>query len=396
MRALRQELLTRAGVTPLEVFGIGGPKLQAEGLKPIVDARELLAMGFTEILGKIPRALQALRALENSTREEKPDLIVVMDYPDFNLRLARRLKTLRVPMIYYIPPKLWVWRKGRIRELRELFERVLCIFPFEEEFYRREKLAQARYVGNPLFEELPAPLTREEARSQLGLQVAAHERVVTLMPGSRPAELKRHLPLFFGAVRKMTAAMASTQLKLLLPLPVTTDLAAIQKEVANDLPDVEVRVSQGDAHTCLLASDGAVVKSGTSTLEAALLGCPHVLVYQASAISNWIFRKIVRYSGPVGLANIVLGELKDDALPLVRELICDEATEEAIAEELNLILTSESRRNELAAGFARLKTQLEAGHTSGSASARAAREILSLVRDRTLDQIPDQTEGGIR
>src|SRR6185437_5565712 len=144
-----------------DAFGMGGPHLHEAGLRAVVDARGLLAMGFGEILGRLPQIFRALRVISDTARSERPDVAVVIDYPDFHFRLAKRLKANGIPVIYFIPPKVWAWRKGRIKILRERFVRVLSILPFEADFYRREKMP-VTYVGNPLVDELPMSLTRGE------------------------------------------------------------------------------------------------------------------------------------------------------------------------------------------------------------------------------------------
>lgn len=243
LRALRAQLPEAEGIS---AFGVGGPKLQAEGLHAVVDARELLAMGFLEIISRLPRIFGALSKLSQAASEEKPDLAVVIDYPDFHFRLAKRLRRLNVPIIYYIPPKIWIWRKSRIKILKRLFTRILCILPFEEEFYRRENLA-VKYVGNPLLDELPMDLTKKRARETLG--VGPNDKILVLMPGSRPAELKKHVNLMLEAavaaskkLRNKKFLKADERLTVLLPFSVTTSLDEVRTRL-NTRPGIAVRVS---------------------------------------------------------------------------------------------------------------------------------------------------------
>ncbi len=221
----------------MSAFGIGGPALQAAGLEPIVDARELLSMGFSEVLSRLPRILRALARIEDASRERKPDLAIVIDYPDFHFRLARRLKRQGVRAVYYIPPKVWVWRKSRVRVLRELFERVLLIFPFEAPFYQSSGVP-FRYVGNPLLNELPLGRTRDEARARLGLPEEG-ARTLVLMPGSRPAEVKRHLELMLDATVRAAAVLRQKgalgrdeRLIVGVAFPETADRAAMEARLA--------------------------------------------------------------------------------------------------------------------------------------------------------------------
>lgn len=308
VRALREELGARG--EKLEVFGVGGPELRSEGMRIVVDARELLSMGFSEILSRLPRILRALDEAECAVRESKPFVAVFLDYPDFHFRLARRLKGLRVPLVYYIPPKVWAWRSGRTRDLRELFHAVLCILPFESEFLL-SKGVNARYVGNPLLDELPLSSTRAEARTNQGLP--SNGKLLALLPGSRPAELKRHFVLFLEAA--LLIAREQPGLEACLVLPKSTErgpweevLRKWKSETGAVLP---IRVSQGNSEWVLKACDFGIVKSGTSTLEAALLGLPHVVVYKPSLLTTFLVRKVIRYLGPVGLSNLVLDRMKE-------------------------------------------------------------------------------------
>ena len=393
LRALRARLPEE---TELSVFGIGGPQLQKAGLRTLVDARGLLSMGFIEIISRLPKILAALKTLTEAARVEKPDVAVVIDYPDFHFRLARKLKALGVPVIYYIPPKVWVWRKGRIRQMRELFSRILCIFPFEEPFYRKENVP-VRYVGNPLIDELPLDLTRDEARRKLGL--AESERVLCLMPGSRPSELKRHLELMLEGSVRAAAELRSKgglgpqeALRLLIPLPNTADLANLKSRVHGwqamggwdrESSIVLIQVSQGDAAIALKAADAALVKSGTSTLEAALLGCPHAVMYRPNAFSCWIFKHVIRYRDPVGLVNLILRDSENRPRRITEELLCKRATPSSLAKEAVNLMTNPALRARMKSDFDELRAVIRAGagtDVASGPSARAADEILSWVR----------------
>ncbi len=384
LKALREHAPEGARI---EAFGIGGPKLQAEGLRALVDARELLAMGFTEIIGRIPRIVSALDQLTEAAQREKPDVAVVIDYPDFHFRLARRLKSLGVPLVYYIPPKVWVWRKGRIAELQENFRKLLCIFPFEESFYRDSKV-QATYVGNPLMDELPLGLSRAEARERLGLQTSDH--VLTLMPGSRSSELKRHIPLMLEAAVRAAARLRSAAwlgaeetLKILMPVPATADFARVSDWIerwqgANSFPILDIRFSRGNSAESLVAADAALVKSGTSTLEAGLLGCPHAVVYRPSWLSARLFEILVRYRGPVGLVNLVSGWKEGDPY-LVEEILLEEATPDRLADAAVSLLTDSRKREQLLKGFRSLRQNLELSAEAPRHSVKAALEILEVA-----------------
>jgi lipid-A-disaccharide synthase len=387
-----------ASLTPekIDALGVGGPYLQAEGLRVVVDARSLLSMGFAEILSRLPRIFESLRRLEEAARAEKPDVAVLIDYPDFHFRLARRLSKLGIPLVYYIPPKLWVWRKKRIRVLRELFSKVLCIFPFEKEFYEKQDLKVA-YVGNPLADELPLGLTKEAARSALGLK--SEDLVITLMPGSRPAEVKRHTLLFLEAANIAAAHLrasgklgAAVRLVVLIPLPKSTDLSRLKSLVNGWLLPVtggletpaaekfilDIRISQGNAHECLVASEAGLIKSGTSTLEAALLRCPHAIVYKPNLLTQWIFQFLIRYRGPVGLVNLV-HRVSTEKEYLVKEILCEKATVGSLSAELRRLLSGGEPVETMKKGFDSLKLSLF-GSGGDSPSKNAAREVLEVLR----------------
>lgn len=397
----------------IEAFGVGGPKLQAAGLDAVVDARELLAMGFSEVFERLPRIFRALRSVELAARDRRPDVAVVIDYPEFHFRLARRLRAQGVPVVYYIPPKVWVWRKRRVRVLKERFARVLSILPFETEFYAREGVPVS-YVGNPLVDELPLSLTRAEARLRLGLREDDH--VLAMLPGSRPSEIRQHVDLLLDAAVRGAALLrgrgalgAQERLVVLVPFPVTSDLASVRARVegwlkrasgGTGLGDrfiLDVRVSQGDAAECMVAADAGLIKSGTSTLEAALLGCPHAIVYKPNRLTEWLFKHVVRYRGPVGLSNLVANagaERADGVSPgdlLVHEILCSDATVEAISVEIAELLGNPSRREELKQGLALVRARIVAGGESPSAA--AAREVFRVVESERARAEPGARDG---
>lgn len=380
-----RELVGEEGV---EVSGVGGPKLQAQGLKVLVDARELLSMGFFEVFSRLPKILSALRLLEAAAEKDRPQVAVVIDYPDFHFRLAKKLKRLGIPVVYFIPPKVWAWRKGRARTLKERFAKVLTIFPFETVFLRAAGVP-VQYVGNPLLDELPLKLTRAEARERLG--VAHDARVVALMPGSRPSELRHNLTAMLEATVRSAARLRSVgllgakeSLHVLIPLPATADLEEHQSKVDawvrgggwHHEPIVRVRVSRSNSAICLKAADAGVIKSGTSTLEAALLDCPHLIIYRGWIVSWWIFKLIVRYRGPVGLSNLVHGWSPGSPY-LVKELLGPHATVDAISEELFSLMSAPARAAQMREGFDRVRAELSVaeGHSPARAAAQAILEV---------------------
>lgn len=398
LRALREQLGRANPPETVEAFGVGGPRLQAEGLRAVVDARELLAMGFAEVVGRLPGIYRALKRIVRLAEEERPELVVVLDYPEFHFRLARRIQRLGIPIVYFIPPKVWVWRQGRVRVLRERFTQVLSILPFEVEFYKRHGM-DVKYVGNPLVDELPLGLTREEARSRLGLGEA--EPTLVVMPGSRPAELHHHLELMLEAAAETARRLRARgrlgpakALEVLMPFAPTADLAAHRARVAGWMGRdpargslLGPRLSQGDAAVCLAAADVGLIKSGTSTLEAALMGCPHAILYRSNPLSHLIFEQLVRrrFAGPVGLVNLIYG-WKDGEPWLVREFLRHRLTAGEIADELIALWLDPARRSAVLAGLTQVREQVAGEGLGGqngkplSPSRVAAAELIRIAR----------------
>jgi lipid-A-disaccharide synthase len=368
------------GVGSFEAFGVGGPKLRSAGLEAIVPAEDLLAMGLIEVLSRLPKIHRHLATLEAVARDRRPDVAVLCDYPDFHFRLARRLKSLGIPVVCYIPPKVWAWRRGRLRTLAELYSRVLSILPFEKETYAGSNVAY-EYVGNPLIDELPLSLTREEARTVYG--IGADEEVLLLMVGSRPSELKYHLEPMLEAARRVRDARRphGKAFRVLVPLPETAAPGALERRIA-ELPvgrELAPRVSYGDAWKAMKAADVGIIKSGTSSLEAAVLDCPHVVVYRAHPISEWAFRHFVRYTGAISLTNLILAGGAKDAPRVVRELILEDFGPERMAEEALLLFSGESRREGVITFFGKLRNLLRGTDENPSPSATAARAILKVA-----------------
>jgi lipid-A-disaccharide synthase len=368
----------------LDAYGVGGPQLQAAGLRTVVDSRELMTMGFLEVILKLPKILKLLKRVVEAVRRDPPDVAILIDYPGFHFRLARslkKLKKLNIPIVYYIPPKVWVWRKHRVQFLKKYFDKVLCIFPFEESVYRDLGFA-VKYVGNPLLDELPLKLSRATARDQLGFTDT--DRLLVLMPGSRESELDHHLDTMLSAAAlavpellKAGYLRAGQKLKVLIPFPETADLAAVKLKVSRWsargilAKELEWIVSQGNSAVCLVAADAGLIKSGTSTLEAGILNCPHVVVYRPNRTGIWIFRNIIRYKGFVGLVNLISGKI-------VPEILCEDVTPLNLSKNIFTLLTHSETRDQMLQGFKKLRTAIRNGDQSPSAC--VAEEVLEVVR----------------
>ncbi|MHC4917680.1 MAG: lipid-A-disaccharide synthase [Planctomycetota bacterium] len=316
--ALLREL--RAMVPDLEAFGMGGPELSASGCRIAVDASKLDVMGFSEPLKKLPELRAALRTLVKLAVDEKPDAVVVCDYPGFNLRLAARLKEKGIRVVCYVSPQVWAWAPGRARRIARIVDRMLVLFPFEVGIYERVGLT-AEFVGHPLADELPGdyPGRADALRAEVGLPDGG--RLLALLPGSRPMELQRHLTVFASAAARVRAEIPEV-------FPVIAAAAGTSAQALADrarAAGFEIPVLAGRTREVLAAAELALVVSGTATLETALLGCPMVVCYRTSWFSYLVGRLLVTIPC-IALANVVAGR------PTVPELWQTEVTPRRVSE----------------------------------------------------------------
>ena len=302
------------------LIGLGGPRMKAEGVELIAELDQLAVMGFAEVVGHLP----FFRGLERRIRslvDAPADLVILVDYPGFNLRVARHAHRRGVPVLYYIAPKVWAWRAGRARRLAEDTDRVAVIFPFEAEALRAAGV-DARFVGNPLLDRVEPVADRETLARSIGVDPG--RPLLALLPGSRRQEIARHLGVFVAAARRVTEARPDVQ-------PV---LARASSLPANALAGTGLPVT--DLTRSLLAqSSAALVKSGTGTLEAALEGTPFVTVYRTHRLTYAIARRMVRVPW-ISLPNLIAGE------PVVPEILQDDATPERLAREILPLLDEAS------------------------------------------------------
>ena len=355
-----QELLRRA--PHLTVEGIGGDRMREAGVRLHGYAGELAVVGLTEVVGKLPALWRAYRSMIRLLRDTRPDLLILVDFPDFNLLLARKAAQHQIPVLYFIGPQVWAWRSGRVRSIGRLVRRLLVIFPFEEAFYR-EWGVQALYVGHPLLDRLSPPPTMDDARRHLGLERAAS--VVGLLPGSRIGEITRHLPLLLRATRRLEGSRPDLRVIIAAAEGIPLDLiSSYLKQEASS-----ARVVQGRTHEVIAASDLILVASGTATLEAAIIGTPMVIVYRVALLSWLISRFLIRVPF-IGLPNLVAGK------SIVPELIQFQATPERIADEASRLLESPERRRRMQQQLLEVRDQLG----PQGAAARAAEAVLEMLQ----------------
>jgi lipid-A-disaccharide synthase len=354
------DLLTalRRRLPDVEVFGLGGEQLRAAGMRTVADAGEVATVGVLEGVGRLRTLVRVYRALARQLREERPDLCVLIDFPEFNLRLARVAKRAGVPVLYYIGPQVWAWRRGRVRQIARLVDRLAVVFPFEPGLYA-DRLAAVEFVGHPLLDRTMATRSREETLRLHGLDPA--RRTVLLLPGSRAKEIDYILPQLLAAVRDLAA---SGQYQFPLGLAHTLDRRDLEGRVRG--AGVPVPVIGGDLYNLIAASDIALVTSGTATLECALLECPMVIVYRLSPVTFALGRLLVRGVSHVGMPNIVAGRA------VVPELLQGEATGPRIAAEARTILEDPARQGAMRAGLRDVRGALGRGGAAMRAAAIAA------------------------
>ncbi len=354
--ALTRQL--RALAPGIEISGRGGPEFEAAGGRLLEDYRGLAVTGFTEIVSKFPQLLAAKRRLMASAREQRPGALVVIDYFGFNARLARDVKALGIPVVYYVSPQVWAWRGGRIKTIRAIVDRMLVIFPFEEAFYRQAGVP-VEFVGHPLI-DLVRPTPRSEFLGRLGLEPGAP--TIALLPGSRASELRRILPTLVEASILVRAAVPGVQFVLARAPGLGDHLF----EPIRQLPGAVV--VEGEADAVLGAADVALTASGTATVQAALLDIPMVVVYRVSPLEYRIGRQFVKVD-TFAMVNLIAGE------PIVPELIQDAFTPSAVAREAVSMLTDSARAARIRAGLAHVRRKLG----GPGASRRAAEAILKVM-----------------
>ncbi|MGE0455450.1 MAG: lipid-A-disaccharide synthase [Vicinamibacteria bacterium] len=346
----------------LDVFGLGGDRLAAEGAALLAHVRELAVVGLLEVVSHLPRLRRVFAGLLAEVERRQPDLAVLIDYPDFNLRLARELRRRGVRVVYYVSPQVWAWRPGRIRTIRETAEKVLVIFPFEEALYR-EAGVPVSFVGHPLIDHVrpaadPAAFLRE-----IGLDPA--RPVVAVLPGSRPKEVRQILPALAGAIELL--ARRHPGLQFLVAQAPALD-ASLYAAVASR---PELRLVRGRSHEALSVASVGLVASGTATVEAAILGTPMVVVYRLSRLTYALGKPLVRVPH-YAMANLIAGRR------IVPELVQADFTPARVAEQAGALLADAALRERMRADLAEVRRRLgEPG-----ASARAAAEIAALLRSR--------------
>jgi lipid-A-disaccharide synthase len=339
--ALRRQLAA-CGVDA-SFFGMGGERMKAAGLERIVRAEDMAVMGFTEVVRHLPRIYGEFRKLKRAIRQRRPDVAVLIDFPEIHFRLAKEFHRLGVPVIYFVSPQLWAWKKHRIKLVQQYVRRMLVIFPFEEPFYR-ERGVNAEFVGHPLA-ELPLPsISREQFAAENGLHPEA--TWIGLLPGSRPTEIADHLPEMLAAARQLAKFHQGAGFEFVVPLAPTLNVAqraAVARLIADHSGGLAVRLVD-DARAALLHARASVVASGTATVEAALIGNPFVVVYRVSPATYAIAKRVVKVPH-VAMANLIAGRR------VVPELIQHDFTAANIVQHLGPLLPDGAPRQSMMEGL---------------------------------------------
>lgn len=357
-------------------FGLGGDRMAEAGLETVVRAEDMAVMGLTEVVRHLPRIYREFRKLKRAIRARRPAVAVLIDFPEIHLRLAREFHRLGIPVIYFVSPQLWAWKKHRIRQVQEYVRRMLVIFPFEEPFYR-ERGVEAEFVGHPLA-ELPLPaISREQFARENKLD--PEKTWIGLLPGSRAKEIGAHLPEMMEAARGIArgdSAGAGGGCEFIVPLAPTLSAAqrgAVLRQVERLAGDLTVRLT-GDARATLHHARASVVASGTATVEAALIGNPFVVIYRVSPVTYAIARRMVKVPH-VAMANLIAGRR------VVPELIQNDFTSFNIIQHIRRLLPDGPDRQSIMEGLAAVQSALRAhpvkeGDQVGNAIERVVEIVL--------------------
>ena len=346
-----------------EVFGMGGDELRAAGGEVLFDIKDHGVMGFVEVIKKLPDLFKLRREFARVMDERKPDCLVVVDYPGFNMKLAKLAHDKGIPVVSYIAPSAWAWNKGRAKNVAKIVDKVACIFPFEYDVYK-EAGAPVEFVGHPLVDIVHPTMERAEAEAWVGKEPG--RPLVLLMPGSRLMEIERMLDVILEGAKLLQKQMP--QVQFAMPRAGTIPLEMLQSKIQTS--GLEVKITEGHNYDLFSVADLALATSGTVTLEAAMCGLPSVILYRTSAITAFIARRVINIPN-IGLPNIVAGR------QILPELLQEELTPAKLAATAVELLAPE-RRPQLEADLAFMKARLgEPG-----AVKRVAQLILRIAEEK--------------
>jgi lipid-A-disaccharide synthase len=347
----------RAADPTVDVWGVGGRHLRAAGMHVLVDTAHVATMGLVETFGTLGRLVTTYRRLVRFLDEQRPRAVVLVDYPEFNLLLARQAKRRGIPVFYFIGPQVWAWRRWRVRKIVGRVDRMAVVFPFEPELYNNGREV-AKFVGHPLLDRVRADRARDETRARYGLQ--ADRRTLAILPGSRKKEVSY---LLRPAVEAAQRLVVEDRWQAIIALAPTLNEQDLRDVWGGALP---IPVVTDDTYNVVAAADAALVASGTATLETVLLGCPMVIMYRVSAITYAVARLLVDVES-IGMPNIILGRT------VFPELIQRAVTADALVEAVRGLA---ARRDEQYEALAAVRARLG----GPGAAQRAAAMVLELLR----------------
>lgn len=352
-----------ARLPELEIFGCGGDAMRQAGVETVVDAKEFALMGIAELVADLPRAYRRFHSLLDEVDRRKPALAVLIDSPSLNLRLAKRLKRRHVRVVYFVSPQIWAWKKWRIKHIKARVDRMLCIFDFEEEIYKRAGIP-VEYVGNPLVDLVRPRRSRPEFFAAAGLDSGIP--TVALLPGSREKEVEYNLHTMLDAASRMAL---TRKVQFIVVVAPQLDPEWMESRIRRGyVGRATLRTVTGETHDALRHSDAAVIASGTATVEAALCELPMVVVYRVASLTFWLGKMMVDvpfYS----MVNLLAGK------PVVKELIQHDFTAEKVAAQVEYLLDHPEAREEMRREFRALKPRLGPGGAIEKAADAIVREL---------------------
>jgi lipid-A-disaccharide synthase len=353
------EALHRRDAT-VKVFGVAGEQLQGTQFEALFSVAQLTGMGLVELAGNVKNIWRAYRLLKRALKERRPKLLVLIDFPEFNLRLARLAKSLRIPVLYYISPQIWAWRQGRVKQIARWVDHMAVVFPFEVEFYARHGV-KVTFVGHPLLETVKAQHNRETVLAQLGLDPA--KLTIGLLPGSRHGEVSKHLPIMRDAALLLRQ---ERDVQFFCVRANTIERSGMEAMFAN--ASVAIPIVDRERYDAVHAADLLWTASGTATLEVALLARPMIVIYRMSPLTYWLGRLLVKVEH-VAMANLLAGER------VVPELLQDDVNPPRLVSETKFLLDNQSMRRAIADKLSKLRERLG---TPGAAE-RVADIALSMM-----------------
>lgn len=348
-------------------FGMGGVELENVGVDILFQASRISVVGLTEVFSHLPDIFTARQLLMQEMKNRRPALLILIDFPDFNLMLAAKAKKLGIPVLYYISPQVWAWRSGRVNKIGRLSNRIAVILPFEKDFYQQRNVS-VDFVGHPLMDSVKTTQSKEECRRSLSIDHG--KTVIGLIPGSRTKEIRSLLPDFLAAAKRLTVTTDNDYV-FLVPRASTVSRQLLNENGIDSYSDqLDIRVSDTNRYDLMAACDAVVAASGTVILELAILGVPTVATYRVTPRTYFLGRMLTKLKF-FTLVNLIGGR------SILPELLQDQVTPVNIARELSLILEADDEREKMLQGLAEVRQKLGAP----GASKRTAEIALELIEN---------------